>query len=158
MNSDEKWMSLALEQAKRAEEKGEVPIGAVIVQDNKVIAKAHNCPISKNDPTAHAEILALRMAGKKIQNYRLPETSLYVTLEPCLMCIGAINHARINRVIFGAPDSKNKVLGSSENLILKPFLSDSCSFDGGILEEECKEILQSFFKLRRKNYYINSSN
>ena len=151
MNEDNKWMKVAINEAILARNKGEVPIGAVIVQDSKVIAKAHNCPISKNDPTAHAEILALRKAAKKLKNYRLPNTTLYVTLEPCLMCVSAINHARVKRVVFGAPDSKKSILTSSENLNLEFSFNHKCKMDGGILEKDCREILQSFFRLRRKN-------
>jgi len=102
MNEDEKWMSLALDQAIKAEEDGEVPIGAILVKDGLVVARAHNQPISTNDASAHAEIQLIRAAGKKLKNYRLTGTSLYVTLEPCAMCLGAIMHARIERVVFGA--------------------------------------------------------
>ncbi|HIF46860.1 tRNA adenosine(34) deaminase TadA, partial [Candidatus Thioglobus sp.] len=109
---DEKWMALAIEQALLAQAIDEVPVGAVLVQDNQLIASAHNQPISTNDPTAHAEIQLLRAAGKKLNNYRLPNTTLYVTLEPCTMCLGAMIHARISRVVFGAYDEKTGVCGS----------------------------------------------
>ena len=99
MNEDEKWMNLALEQAKKAEKEEEVPVGAILVKNGLIIAKAHNQPVSKNDATAHAEIQLLRAAGKKLENYRLTDTSLYVTLEPCAMCFGAIMHARIDRIV-----------------------------------------------------------
>ena len=111
MNEDEKWMALALEQANEAEKHGEVPVGAVLVKDGLLIAKAHNQPISSNDPTAHAEIQLLRIAGEKLANYRLTNTSLYVTLEPCAMCFGAMVHARIERIVFGAHDPKTGVCG-----------------------------------------------
>jgi len=113
---DEKWMALAIEQAKLAEKINEVPVGAVLVQDNQLIASAHNQPISNNDPTAHAEIQLLRAAGKKLNNYRLPNTTLYVTLEPCTMCLGAMIHARISRIVFGAYDQKTGVCGSCQDL------------------------------------------
>ena len=149
MNEDEKWMQIALREAHLAMKKNEVPVGAIITQKNQIIAKAHNQPILKNDPTAHAEILALRKASEKLQNYRLPETTLYVTLEPCTMCFGAIIHARINRLVFGSKDSKSGVCGSSVDLTSKAFLNHKIIISGGILEKDCKKILQSFFKIRR---------
>jgi tRNA(adenine34) deaminase len=150
MNEDEKWMKLAIEEAIKAEKKGEVPVGAIIVLNNRIIAKAHNSPISKNDPTAHAEVLAIRNASKKLQNYRLPETTLYVTLEPCAMCLGALIHARINRIVFGTSDPKSGVCGSTANLTSETFFNHKIIVNGGILEQDCKQILQSFFKLRRQ--------
>ena len=125
MNQDEKWMALALKQAIKAEEEGEVPVGAILVKNGLLIAKAHNEPISTNDPTAHAEIQLLRAAGKKLENYRFNGTELYVTLEPCLMCLGAIMHARVGRVIFGAYDHKKRVCGSSCLLYTSPSPRDS---------------------------------
>ena len=109
MTDDEKWMSFAIKQAIKAEKVGEVPIGAVLVRDELLIAKAHNQPISKNDATAHAEIQLLRKAGKKLENYRLTGTTLYVTLEPCAMCFGAMIHARVKRIVYGAHDPKTGV-------------------------------------------------
>ena len=150
MNEDEKWMQIAIREANLAKNKGEVPVGAIIIQNNRIIAKAHNSPISKNDPTAHAEVLAIRNASKKLQNYRLPGTTLYVTLEPCAMCLGAVIHARINRIVFGASDPKNGVCGSSVNLTSEAFFNHKIIVNGGILEKDCKKILQSFFKLRRQ--------
>jgi len=149
MIEDEKWMRLALEQAKRAEEEGEVPVGAVLVQDGLVIAKAHNQPISKNDATAHAEIQVMRAAGKKLKNYRLPDTTLYVTLEPCAMCLGAIMHARIERVVYGAHDPKTGVCGSSENLIEAKCFNHKINLVSGVLGNESKQLLKKFFTLRR---------
>ena len=123
--------------------------GSVLVQNGQIIAKAHNCPISKNDPTAHAEIQVLKKAGKKLQNYRLPKTTLYVTLEPCAMCLGAMIHARIDRIVFGASDPKSGVCSSSTDLTSEVFFNHKILVSGGILEQDCKKILQSFFKLRR---------
>jgi len=149
MNDDEKWMNLALEQAKKAEEMGEVPVGAVLVKDDLLIAKAHNQPISTNDATAHAEIQLLRAAGKKLKNYRLTGTSLYVTLEPCAMCLGAIMHARIERLVFGAYDPKTGVCGSSENLINAKCFNHKINLVSGVLENESKQLLKKFFISRR---------
>ena len=150
MNEDEKWMQCAITEANIAKDKGEVPVGSIIIQNNQIIAKAHNCPILKNDPTAHAEIEVLRKAGEKLQNYRLAKTTLYVTLEPCAMCLGAMIHARIERVVFGASDSKSGIYGSTMNLSSESIFNHKISVSGGVLEHECKDILQSFFKLRRK--------
>ena len=150
MNEDEKWMQIAIREANLAKNKGEVPVGAIIIQNNRIIAKAHNSPISKNDPTAHAEVLVIRNASKKLQNYRLPGTTLYVTLEPCAMCLGAVIHARINRIVFGTSDPKSGVCSSTANLTSEAFFNHKIIVNGGILEQDCKKILQSFFKLRRQ--------
>ena len=150
MNSDEKWMSLAIKQAIKANNEGEVPIGAVLVKDGQLIAQAHNQPISTNDATAHAEIQLLRVAGKYQKNYRLIDTTIYVTLEPCAMCLGAMMHARIARMVFGASDPKTGVCGSRADLTTESFFNHEMQISGGILEKECKELLQSFFKSRRK--------
>ena len=150
MNEDEKWMQFAIKEANIAKNKGEVPVGSILVQNNQIIAKAHNSPISKNDPTAHAEIEVLRKAGKKLLNYRLPKTTLYVTLEPCAMCIGAIIHARIERVVFGASDPKSGVCGSTIDLSSESIFNHQISVSSRVLEHDCKNILQSFFKLRRR--------
>ena len=150
MNSvDEKWMALAIEQAKLAEQKDEVPVGAILVQDDQLIASAHNQPISNNDPTAHAEIQLLRKAGKKLNNYRLPNTTLYVTLEPCTMCLGAMIHARVSRIVFGAYDQKTGVCGSCQDLSTSECFNHSIETEGGVLADECKQLLQKFFKKRR---------
>ena len=149
MNEDEKWMSLALEQARKAEEEGEVPVGAILVKDGLLIAKAHNQPISSNDPTAHAEIQLIRAAGKTLKNYRLTGTSLYVTLEPCAMCLGAIMHARVEHVVFGAYDPKTGVCGSSENLIEAKYFNHKINLVSGVLENESKQLLKNFFNSRR---------
>ena len=149
MNEDEKWMSLALEQARKAEEEGEVPVGAILVKDGLLIAKAHNQPLSTNDPTAHAEIQLLRAAGKKLKNYRLTGTSLYVTLEPCAMCLGAIMHARIDRLVFSAYDPKTGVCGSSENLMDAKCFNHKIILVTGVMENESKKLLKNFFNSRR---------
>jgi tRNA(adenine34) deaminase len=146
---DEKWMALAIEQAKLAEQIEEVPVGAVLVQNDQLIASAHNQPISNNDPTAHAEIQLLRKAGKKLNNYRLPNTTLYVTLEPCTMCLGAIIHARVSRIVFGAYDPKTGVCGSCIDLSTSKCFNHQVKIQGGILADECKILLQNFFKRRR---------
>jgi tRNA(adenine34) deaminase len=147
---DENWMALAIEQAKLAEKIGEVPVGAVLVQDDQLIASAHNQPISNNDPTAHAEIQLLRKAGKELNNYRLPNTTLYVTLEPCTMCLGAMIHARVSRIVFGAYDQKTGVCGSCQDLSTSECFNHTISIKGGVLENNCKQLLQQFFKNRRK--------
>ena len=149
MNEDEKWMSLALEQAKIAEEKGEVPVGAILVKNNLIIATAHNQTIAKNDCTAHAEIQLIRKAGGKLKNYRLTGSSLYVTLEPCTMCLGAIMHARIKRVIYGANDPKTGACGSSINLINAKCFNHKINLTSGVLENQSKQLLKNFFILRR---------
>ena len=149
MNEDEKWMGLALEQARKAEEEGEVPVGAVLVKDGLLIAKAHNQPISTNDSTAHAEIQLIRAAGEKLKNYRLTGTSLYVTLEPCAMCLGAIMHARVERIVFGAYDPKTGACGSSENLMDAKCFNHKINLVSGVLENESRQLLKNFFNSRR---------
>jgi len=151
MNNDEKWMALAIKQAVKADIEGEVPIGAVIVKDGQLIAQAHNQPISTNDATAHAEIQLLRAAGKHEKNYRLIDTTIYVTLEPCAMCLGAMMHARISRLVYGAFDPKTGVCGSRTDLTTESFFNHEMEINGGVLEKECKKLLQSFFKSRRKD-------
>ena len=151
MNNDEKWMTLAIKQAVKADAEGEVPVGAVLVKDGQIIAQAHNQPISTNDATAHAEIQLLRAAGKLQKNYRLIDTTIYVTLEPCAMCLGATMHTRIKRMVYGASDPKTGVCGSHVDLTSESFFNHEMEISGGILEKECKELLQSFFKSRRKD-------
>jgi tRNA(adenine34) deaminase len=150
MTRDEKWMKVAISEALLAMDENEVPVGAILVQENNLITQAHNRPIKNNDPTAHAEIEVLRKAGEKLQNYRLAKTTLYVTLEPCAMCLGAMIHARIERVVFGTSDPKSGVCGSTIDLSSESIFNHQISVSGGVLEHECKDILQSFFKLRRK--------
>jgi tRNA(adenine34) deaminase len=146
----EYYMQFAIEQAKLAEKMEEVPVGAVLVQDNQLIASAHNQPISNNDPTAHAEIQLLRAAGKQLNNYRFPDTTLYVTLEPCTMCLGAMIHARVSRIVFGAYDQKTGVCGSCTALSTSQCFNHTIAIEGGVLENDCKQLLQQFFKNRRK--------
>ena len=149
MNEDERWMKIAIQEAIKAEKEDEVPVGAVLVKDGLVIAKAHNQPISTNDATAHAEIQLIRAAGKIQENYRLTGASLYVTLEPCAMCLGAIMHARIKRIIYGAYDPKTGACGSSENLIHANCFNHKVDLASGVLENECKQLLKNFFISRR---------
>ena len=156
MNEDERWMKVAISEANLAINEGEIPVGAVLIQNGKHIAKAHNQPILNHDPTAHAEVEVLRKAGKKLKNYRLSKSTLYVTLEPCAMCLGAIMHARIERIVFGASDPKTGVCGSKANLTSEAFFTHKLKVDGGVLEEENKEILQSFFKSRRKGINLKA--
>ena len=151
MSNDEKWMRIAIDEAKLAMDKNEVPVGAVLVKNDKLIAQAHNKPITKNDPTAHAEIQLLRKAGEQQKNYRLPESTLYVTLEPCTMCFGAMVHARIDRIVYGASDPKTGVCGSRMNLNEENFFNHKISITSGILEKESSELLKLFFKSRRDN-------
>lgn len=156
MNEDEKWMKIAISEANLAKNEGEIPVGAVIVQNNKLIVKAHNKPILNHDPTAHAEIEALRKAGRKLKNYRLPGFTLYVTLEPCAMCLGAMMHARIERIVFGTSDPKTGVCGSKTDLTSEAFFNHRIKVQGGVLEKETKNLLQSFFKSKRKNNTIQT--
>ena len=151
MNKDEKWMKLALNEANLAMDENEIPVGAVLVKNGKLIAQSHNQPIKKNDPTAHAEIQLLREAGLQQKNYRLIGSTLYVTLEPCAMCFGAMIHARIERIVFGASDPKTGVCGSCINLNEEGFLNHKISITGGILKNESSELLRLFFKLKRGN-------
>ena len=148
--NDEYWMEKALDYARRAGAAGEVPVGAVLVLNNEYIAKGWNQPISRNDPSAHAEIIALQDAGQIKKNYRLNDTTLYVTLEPCVMCAGAIIHARVARVVFGAYDEKGGAAGSVFNILETDRLNHSPEVYGGILEKKCADLLQAFFKQRRE--------
>ena len=148
--ADLAWMQLALAQAAQAQQLGEVPVGAVLVDaQGELLATGFNRTIIDHDPTAHSEIVALRAGAKQVQNYRLPGASLYVTLEPCAMCLGAMLHARLARVVFGAPDPKTGVCGSVLNLALEKQLNHHTQVEGGVLAQECGEILRQFFKERR---------
>ena len=146
---DEFFMRHALACAQQAYDAGEVPVGAVVVHQNRVIASGYNHPIGLNDPTAHAEVQALRATAQILQNYRMPECELYVTLEPCLMCTGAMFHARLARVVFGASDYKTGVAGSVMNVYTHEQLNHHATVVGGVLEEEAREVLQRFFRERR---------
>jgi tRNA(adenine34) deaminase len=147
---DSQYMREALRQAQRGYRIGEVPVGAVVVRNREIIARAHNRPIHLNDPSAHAEILALRRAGRKLGNYRLPGCTLYVTIEPCAMCVGTIVQARIQRLVVGARDPKAGACGSVLAVLNNPKLNHQVAFDSGILEADCAAILQQFFRERRK--------
>ncbi len=144
-----KWMQYALKLAERSRDEGEVPVGAVIIKDEKLIAEGWNQPIDRNDATAHAEIMAIRAAGKMLNNYRLPDTTLYVTLEPCTMCVGAIIHARIANVIFGAPDPKTGAAGSAVDVFSADCHNHQVRVNGGVMKNDCGQILREFFKERR---------
>ncbi|MFZ1981875.1 MAG: tRNA adenosine(34) deaminase TadA [Smithella sp.] len=149
MPIDHDFMKIALEEAQDAYCRGEVPVGAVLVLEGNILARAHNSPIMRNDPTAHAEILALRQAGEKFGNYRLTGAELYVTLEPCIMCAGAIIQARISRVIFGARDPKCGAAVSLYNILADKRLNHQVEITEGILPEECGEIISRFFQQKR---------
>jgi tRNA(adenine34) deaminase len=147
---DQAFMRLAIDQARNAWVLGEVPVGALIVRGNEIIATGFNQPVGSADPTAHAEIRALRAAGEILRNYRLNHCSLYVTLEPCAMCAGAIQHARISEVVFGAPDPKTGACGSVVDLFAEPRLNHHARVRGGVLAEECGRLLVEFFAERRQ--------
>ena len=148
-NTDEAWMRYAFRLAQRAEQQGEVPVGAIVVKEDRCIAEGWNASIATHDPTAHAEMVALRMAGLALENYRLCDATLYVTLEPCVMCMGAISHARIKRLVFGAFDPKRGAVCHALSLTDASFLNHRISWTGGILEAECSEQLRDFFRSRR---------
>lgn len=148
--NDEMFMREALVQAQYAKAAGEVPVGAVVVRDGGIIATGFNCPISGHDPTAHAEIMALRNAAAVCRNYRLPDCELYVTLEPCAMCVGAMIHARLKRVVFGAYDPKTGACGSVVDLFMQKELNHHTTVTGGILQDDCSAMLKAFFAERRK--------
>ena len=143
-------MHLALEQARAAAQAGEVPVGAVVVRDGQLLATGRNAPVQGHDPTAHAEIVALRAAAQQLGNYRLQDCTLYVTLEPCAMCSGAMLHARVARVVFGASDVKTGVAGSVLNLFAQPQLNHHTQVEGGVLAQECAALLGEFFRARRR--------
>jgi tRNA(adenine34) deaminase len=143
-------MSRALELAREAEALGEVPVGAVIVKDDQIVAEGYNQPIASHDASSHAEINALRAAGEALDNYRLPDTTLYVTLEPCIMCVGAMIHARVSRVVYAASDPKTGALGSAFNLLDAMHHNHVFEVTAGVLADECSALLQGFFRARRK--------
>jgi len=147
---DEYWMRYALSLARRAWEQGEVPVGAVLVQNDRVIGEGWNRPIGQHDPTAHAEIMALRQGGKILENYRLLDTTLYVTLEPCVMCAGAMVHSRISRLVYGAHDIKSGAAGSLLDVLGHPGMNHQVELHSGVLAEECAAMLSDFFRIRRE--------
>lgn len=149
IDKDIHWMGRAIELAQEAERKGEVPVGAILIINDELVATGHNEPISTNDPTAHAEIVTLRRAAREIGNYRLPESTLYVTLEPCAMCIGAILHARISRLVYGADDPKAGAVQSVHNILEESEIKHSLEWKGGVLSPECGDILREFFRIKR---------
>ena len=149
MKADEEWMQHAFQLAKKSEEHDEVPVGAIIVYQNEIIGEGWNQPILSHDPTAHAEIIALKNAGEKIGNYRLSESSMYVTLEPCVMCAGAIVHARIAKLVFAVEDEKTGACGSVFNLVQAEELNHHVEVEKGILEKQCQTRIQDFFKEKR---------
>ena len=148
--TDEDWMRHALMLAHKAAELGEVPVGAVLVKDDQVISEGWNQPIKQHDPTAHAEIMAIRRAAQLLENYRLPGTTLYITIEPCSMCAGAIVHARIARVVFGASEPRAGAAGSTFNLLQNTQFNHQTEVTSGVLAEECGRVLKDFFSLKRK--------
>jgi len=148
--TDASFMSRALELARAAEAAGEVPVGAVVVKDGVIVGEGWNRPISTNDPTAHAEIIALRAAAQKLGTYRLLDTTLYVTLEPCAMCAGAMVHARVKRLVFANTDLRAGAAGTIFNIVQHSALNHRMEVTGGVMEEECREMLRGFFAARRQ--------
>lgn len=155
---DEFWVEYAQQLAQKAEDIGEVPVGAIIVLENELIAEGWNQSIQNTDPTAHAEIIALKEAGKAVGNYRLIDATLYVTLEPCAMCAGAMVHARVKRVVFGAYDAKTGAAGSVFNLVDSPQLNHQLLITGGVRKQECGDQVSLFFKKRREVHKLKKLN
>ena len=151
MPNDIDWMQYALRLAERAEQEGEVPVGAVLVLNDEIIGEGWNRPIAAHDPTAHAEVMALRAGAAKMGNYRLNDTTLYVTLEPCVMCAGAMVHARIKRLVFGASDPKSGAIVSVFNILDSARLNHRVEYVSGILSDECGGMLSQFFEARRND-------
>ncbi|MGM3162835.1 tRNA adenosine(34) deaminase TadA [Dickeya undicola] len=147
---DEFWMRHALTLAQRAWDEGEVPVGAVLVQGDKIIGEGWNRPIGRHDPTAHAEIMALQQGGQVLQNYRLLDTTLYITLEPCVMCAGAMIHSRINRLVYGAADAKTGAAGSLVDILRHPGMNHHIAITDGVLADACSDLLSRFFRMRRQ--------
>jgi tRNA(adenine34) deaminase len=148
--SDSKYMARALELAREAERAGEVPVGAVIVKDDAIVGEGWNRPISTSDPTAHAEIVAMRAAAQKLGTYRLLDTTLYVTLEPCPMCAGAMVHARVKRLVYAATDPRAGAAGTIFNIVQHPSLNHRVEWEAGLMGEECGTVLRTFFQGRRQ--------
>jgi len=149
-NSHEIFMAEAIQEALKADKLNEVPVGAVVVLDGQIIGRGFNQPISSNDPTAHAEVMALRDAAKHVANYRLVDADLYVTIEPCTMCSGAIVHSRIRTLIYGAAEPKAGVVPSQQSIFTEPYFNHVVSVISGVLAEECSAVMQAFFKRRRE--------
>jgi tRNA(adenine34) deaminase len=149
MEADEQFMDLALSESEKAMAAGEIPVGAVVVSAGTVVGRGYNRPISASDSTAHAEMLAIREAARVLGNYRLPEVTLYCTVEPCIMCAGAMIHARISRLVFGTPDPKAGAAGSIYNVLTDPRLNHRVEVVSGICEDRCAAILRTFFASRR---------
>jgi len=147
--SAERWMREALEEAQRAEAEGEIPVGAIILINEKIVGRGHNHSIRSHDPTAHAEVLALRHAAHSMRNYRLPGSILVVTIEPCLMCMGALVHARVDEIIFGAADPKAGAVQSVFQMANIPQLNHQIAVTAGVLADECGQLLRGFFESRR---------
>lgn len=148
-HDDAYWMRLALAQADNAEGINEIPVGAVVVCNNNLVSTGYNQSILLSDPSAHAEMVAIRAAGAELNNYRLPDCTLYVTLEPCSMCAGLLVHSRIKRLVFGATDAKTGSVGSIMNLVAHPQLNHQIEYTSGVLAEECSQKISDFFKRRR---------
>tara|TARA_R110000751_G_scaffold254924_1_gene354441 strand:+ start:66 stop:536 length:471 start_codon:yes stop_codon:yes gene_type:complete len=148
--ADIDFMRLALAEAQHGAERGEVPVGAVLVQDGQVIGRGFNQPISSNDPSAHAEMVAIRQAATAAQNYRLPGSTLYVTLEPCTMCAGLLVHSRVGRLVYGAQEPKSGAILSRSQVLKQPWMNHRMLVEGGVLAQECGELLSGFFRDRRK--------
>jgi len=148
-DTDERWMRHALQLARRAEAEGEVPVGAVLVRDDELVGEGWNRPVGESDPTAHAEIRALRQAGAALGNYRLVATTLYVTMEPCPMCAGALVHARVARLVYGAPDPRIGAAGTVFDIVRAPEVNHRLDVFAGVLQDECRDLLQRFFRARR---------
>ena len=155
--TDYDYMQIALDLARQAAAAGEVPVGAIVVKDGAIIGRGSNAPITTHDPTAHAEIRAMRDAAQHLGNYRLVDCTLYVTLEPCAMCSGAIQHARIAKLVYGASDPKTGACGSVVNLMAEPKLNHHTEITGGILAEQCGALLSDFFSARRKKTKLAES-
>lgn len=154
---DQYWMHYALALADKAEQAGEIPVGAVLVKDNQIIGEGWNQSICQHDPSAHAEMLAVRQGAKQLQNYRLLDTTLYVTLEPCAMCAGLLVHSRISRLVFGAYDAKTGAVGSVMNLVQHPVLNHQLAVTGGVLAELCGAKLSDFFRQRRQQHKLQKA-
>jgi len=155
--NDEYWMTQALALAQRAQEEGEVPVGAILILDNNVIGQGWNRSITYHDPTAHAEIIALRQGGKKQQNYRLPNTTLYVTLEPCMMCTSAMIHSRIYRLVYGASNKKTSILSSILDVLHYLDINHQIKISTGVLTKACSQLLSAFFSQQRLQQKIKNS-